>query len=60
MQSIGLLSVVLFLASLASFMIMFFNESWTRTGGIVGLLLLAAAVGVLAVTIKKRNSTERI
>lgn len=60
MQTIGILSVVLFLASLASFMVMFYNSTWGRVGGILGLILLAAAAMLLAVTIKKRNRTERI
>jgi len=60
MQSIGILSVILFLASLAAFMMAFYNIEMVRTGTILGFVLLLAASALLAVTIKRRNKTERI
>jgi len=60
MQLIGLTTVVLFLASLAAFMAAFMNPGYVTTSGIVGVLLLGAAALILAVTIVKRNKTERI
>ncbi len=60
MQIIGLSSVVLFLASLASFLSAFMNADFARIGMILGALFLVIAALVLAVTIKKRNKTERI
>jgi hypothetical protein len=60
MRSIGLLAVILFLASLAAFMGGFMYPDWFSTGGTLGGLLLLAAAGLLAVTIIKRNKTERI
>jgi hypothetical protein len=60
MQLIGLATVVLFLASLASFFVGFMNRDYMRTGGILGALLLVAATIILGVTIKSRNKTERI
>lgn len=60
MQLIGLATVVLFLAALASFLVAFYNNDWARTGITIGFLLLAFAALLLTVTIKKRNKTERI
>ena len=60
MQLIGLAAVVLFLASLASFLSAFMNPDFVKTGGILGVLFLGVAAMMLAVTIKKRNKTERI
>lgn len=60
MQYIGLATVVLFLAALASFMTMFLYPEWVRTGGIMGVVFLIVAALLLAVTIKRRNKTERI
>jgi hypothetical protein len=53
MQLIGLTTVVLFLAS-------FMNPDFVKTGGILGALFLGVAALMLAVTIRKRNKTERI
>jgi hypothetical protein len=60
MQIIGLAAVVLFLASLAAFMSAFMNPNYVQTGGVLGVLFLAVAAILLAVTIKRRNKTERI
>jgi drug/metabolite transporter superfamily protein YnfA len=60
MQYIGVATVVLFLAALASFMTMFLYPAWVRTGGIMGVVFLIVAALLLAVTIKRRNKTERI
>ena len=60
MQIIGLATVVLFLAALASFLTAFMNPAWVTTGGTLGIIFLAVAGLLLAVTIKKRNKTERI
>ncbi|HVE57757.1 MAG TPA: hypothetical protein VNB22_13075 [Pyrinomonadaceae bacterium] len=60
MQLIGLATVVLFLASLAAFLSAFMNPDYVKTGGILGALFLGVAAIMLAVTIKKRNKTERI
>lgn len=60
MQLIGLTTVVLFLASLAAFLSAFMNPDYVKTGGILGVLFLGVAAIMLAVTIKKRNKTERI
>ena len=60
MQYIGLASVVLFLASLASFLVAFYNLEMVRTGTILGFLFLGVASLMLAVTISRRNKTERI
>jgi hypothetical protein len=60
MQLIGLATVVLFLAALASFLTAFMNPAYVRTGGILGVLFLGVAAILLAVTIKRRNKTERI
>jgi len=60
MQLIGLTTVVLFLASLAAFLSAFMNPAYVKTGGILGVLFLGVAAIMLAVTIKKRNKTERI
>jgi len=60
MQLIGLATVVLFLASLAAFLSAFMNPDYVKTGGILGVLFLGIAAIMLAVTIKKRNKTERI
>jgi hypothetical protein len=60
MQIIGLTSVVLFLASLASFLSAFMNPNYEKVGGALGVLFLGVAAIILAVTIKKRNKTERI
>ncbi len=60
MQIIGLAAVVLFLASLASFMSAFLYPDFVKTGGILGVVFLGIAALLLAVTIMKRNKTERI
>lgn len=60
MQLIGLATVVLFLASLASFLSAFMNPNYEKIGGLLGVLFLGLAALLLAVTIKKRNKTERI
>lgn len=60
MQLIGLMSIVLFLASLASFLAGFMNRDYMMTGGVLGALFLAAATIILGVTIRSRNRTERI
>ncbi len=60
MQIIGLATVVLFLASLASFISAFLYPDFVKTGGILGVLFLGVAALLLAVTIMKRNKTERI
>ena len=60
MQYIGLASVVLFLASLASFLVAFYNAEMVRTGTILGFLFLGIAALLLAVTIARRNKTERV
>lgn len=60
MQFIGVSTVVLFLLSLASFMVMFMYPNYVTTGGIMGLVFLAVAAIMLGVTIKRRNKTERI
>lgn len=60
MQLIGLTTVVLFLASLASFFAAFMNRDYMTTGGVLGALFLAAATIILGVTIRSRNKTERI
>lgn len=60
MQYIGVATVLLFLAALASFMTMFLYPGWVRTGGILGVVFLIVAALLLAVTIKRRNKTERI
>ena len=60
MRLIGLATVVLFLASLASFVSAFLYPDFVRTGGILGVLFLGIAALLLAVTIMKRNKTERI
>ena len=60
MQLIGLAAVVLFLASLASFMSAFLYPDFVKTGGILGIVFLGIAALLLAVTIMKRNKTERV
>lgn len=60
MQLIGLTTVVLFLASLASFVAAFLYPDFAKTGGMLGVLFLGVAALLLAVTIMKRNKTERI
>lgn len=60
MQTIGLISVVLFLASLAAFLTAFMNPNFVQTGGILGVLFLGVAALMLGVTIRRRNKTERI
>lgn len=60
MQIIGLTTVVLFLASLAAFLAAFMNPDFVKTGGVLGVLFLGVAAILLAVTIKRRNKTERI
>ena len=60
MQIIGLASVVLFLASLASFLSGFMNPNFAQTGMILGAVFLIVAAFILGITIKKRSKTERI
>lgn len=60
MQIIGLITVVLFLASLASFMVAFYNPEMVTTGTTLGFVLLIAAALLLGITIMRRNKTERI
>ena len=60
MQIIGLASVVLFLMSLASFLVAFYNIEMVRTGTILGFLFLGVAAIMLAISIRSRNKTERI
>lgn len=60
MRTIGMISVVLFLASLTAFMAAFSYPEYVRTGGLLGAVFLAAAVLVLGVTIRNRRQTERI
>jgi multisubunit Na+/H+ antiporter MnhB subunit len=60
MQIIGLATVVLFLASLASFLSGFLYPDLAKTGGVLGALFLGIAAITLAITIMKRNKTERI
>lgn len=60
MQIIGLTTVILFLASLAAFLAAFMNPDFVKTGGALGVLFLGVAAILLAVTIKRRNKTERI
>ena len=60
MQIIGLITVVLFLASLTSFMVAFYNPQMVTTGTSLGFLFLIVAAILLGVTIKRRNKTERI
>ena len=60
MQIIGLAAVILFLASLASFLVAFYNPRMVTTGTTLGFLFLIVAALMLAVTIKRRNKTERI
>jgi len=60
MQIIGLASVVLFLASLASFLVAFYNKEMVGTGTILGFLFLVVAAIMLGITIRSRNKTERI
>ena len=60
MQIIGLASVVLFLASLASFLMAFMYNNYMVPGGVMGVLFLAAATVVLGISIRSRNKTERI
>jgi hypothetical protein len=54
------MSVVLFLASLAAFMVAFMYPNYMTTGGVLGAFFLAAATFILGVTIRSRNKTERI
>jgi len=60
MQIIGLITVVLFLASLASFLVAFYNPEMVTTGTTLGFLFIIAAALMLAITIKRRNKTERV
>jgi hypothetical protein len=60
MQIIGLASVVLFLASLASFLTAFMYNNYMIQGGVLGALFLAAAAIILGFSIRSRNKTERI
>ena len=60
MQLNGLMSVVLFLSSLAAFLLAVLYPSYQIIGGALGVIFLAAAFLILAVTIMKRNKTERI
>jgi hypothetical protein len=60
MQIIGLASVVLFLASLASFLTAFMYNNYMLTGGVLGALFLATATVILGISIRSRNKTERI
>lgn len=60
MQIIGLIAVVLFLASLTSFMVAFYNPQMVTTGTSLGFLFLIVAAILLGVTIKRRNKTERV
>lgn len=60
MQIIGLITVVLFLASLTSFMVAFYNPEMVTTGTSLGFLFLIVAAIMLGVTIKRRNKTERV
>lgn len=60
MQTIGIITVILFLAALASFVMGFYNPARLQIGAGLGFLFLAVAAFLLGVTIKKRNKTERI
>lgn len=60
MQIIGLASVILFLMSLTSFMVAFYNREMVTTGTTLGFLFLIVAALMLGVTIMRRNKTERI
>lgn len=60
MQIIGLTTVVLFLASLASFLVAFYRLDMVRTGTILGSLFFAVAILLLGFVIRNRNKTERI
>lgn len=60
MQTVGIITVVLFLAALVSFVMGFYNPDKVQIGASLGVLFLAVACILLAVTIKKRNKTERI
>jgi hypothetical protein len=60
MQIIGLITVVLFLAALTSFMVAFYNPNMVTTGTSLGFLFLIVAAILLGITIKRRNKTERI
>ncbi|MBS1792611.1 MAG: hypothetical protein JSS81_02085 [Acidobacteria bacterium] len=60
MQKIGFITVLLFLAALASFMSAFIYPGLVRTGGMLGVLFLGIAALLLAVMIAKRSKTERI
>ena len=60
MQIIGLASVILFLASLASFLTAFTYNNYMLTGGVLGALFLAAATVILGISIRSRSKTERI
>ena len=60
MQIIGITTVVLFLASLASFLFAFYRLDMVRTGTILGSLFFAVAVLLLGFVIRSRNKTERI
>jgi heme O synthase-like polyprenyltransferase len=60
MQIIGLTSVVLFLASLASFLTAFMYYNYMVPAGVLGALFLAAATVILGISIRSRNKTERI
>lgn len=60
MQIIGLASVILFLLSLTSFLVAFYNPAMVTTGTSLGFLFLIVAAIMLGITIMKRNKTERI
>ncbi len=60
MRSIGLITVVLFLAGLGSFFFGFMNPNEIRIFAGLGAMFLAAAALILAITIWRRSKTERI
>ena len=60
MQTIGLITAVLFVAALASFMLGFFIPDRFQLGAGFGAFFIVLAFFLLAVTIRRRTRTERI
>ncbi len=60
MRNIGLIAVVLFLATLASFVLGFLNPDRFQMAAGFGIFFFGTAVLILAVTIWRRTKTERV
>jgi protein-S-isoprenylcysteine O-methyltransferase Ste14 len=60
MLKIGIIAVVLFLATIVAFFFGFLNPAQFRTAATVGVGFFGLACLILAITIWRRTKTERI